>query len=314
MTTPAILGPGTPYITPDLLVREPLGISWSSLVPRNAASSQDLNVILADICQQATGLADGYCNQVLRATLNTEALTGPNFRVTVSNSTGVTRCLMSRAPILQITSVQVSPEATFPRQWTTVPAGSYEPEVAILGVYGSSSPADSADGGQAITIAPGYVGWGNGRNGYRIQVSYLNGWPHTSLTAKATAGTNVISVDDCTGWAPVTQGGQGAVGVLFDGGLQEAVTVTAASATAGPGTLTLASALGYTHNPQVMLSTMPPQIRWASALFCAAQALTRGATTTTIHSTGGGASAGSKAPEDLASEAELILSPFRRIW
>lgn len=314
MTTPAILSPGTPYLTPDLLVREPVGVAWSSLVPRNASSSQDLNVILADICQQATGLADGYCNQVLRATSNTELLTGPNFRVTVSNSTGVARCLMSRAPILQITSVQVAPASAFPRQWTTVPSGLYEPEVAVLGVYGSSSPADSADGGQAIYIAPGYVGWGLGRDGYRIQITYVNGWPHTSLTAKASAGTNTLTVDDCTGWAPVTQGGQGAVGIIFDGGLQEAVTVTSASASSGPGTLTLAANLGYNHNAGVMLSTMPPQIRWACALLAASQALTRGATTTTIHSTGGGSSAGSKAPEDLAAEAELILAPFRRIW
>lgn len=313
MTTPTFMGPGTPYITPDLLQREPLGVSWSSLVPRNASSSQDLTNILVDICQQATGLIDGWCNQVLRATLNTETLDGPDFRVTV-NSAGVARCVLSRSPILQITSVQVAPAATFPRAWTTVPAGSYEPEIPVLGVYGSSSPADSADGGPGFYLAPGYVTKSLGRNGYRIQVSYVNGWPHTSLTASASAGANTVQVDDCAGWAPVTPGGQGAVGIIYDGGLQEAVTVTAASATAGPGTLTLSANLFYTHNKGVMLSTMPPQVRWACALFAGSQALTRGATTTTIHATGGGSSAGSAAPEALAAEAELALGPFRRVW
>lgn len=313
MTTPAALGPGTPYITPDMLQREPLGISWSSLVPRTGSSSQDLNVILQDMCQQATGLADGYVNQVLRATLNTEELRGPDYRVTVDNHTGEGRCVLSRGPVLQITSVQVAASRTWPRQWTTVPAGNYEPLNPVMGVYGASSPSDSGEGGQTILIAPGYINRNFGRNGFRIQVGYVNGWPHASLTQKATAGTNTLTVDDCTGWAPVTAGAPGAVGVVFDGGLQEAFTVTAASATSGPGTLTLSANLGYTHNPGVMVSTMPPQIRWATALFAASMALTRGATTTTIHSTGGGSSAGSQAPEDLASEAELILHPFRRI-
>ncbi len=312
-TGPPVVGPGTPYITPDVLQRQPTGVAWSSLVPRTGSSSTLLASVLIDICQQATGLADGYCNQVLRATSNVELLSGPNFRVTVGRN-GVTRCLMSRAPILQITNVQVAVDSLFPRQWMTVPAGSYEPEVAVLGVYGSSSPADSADGGQAIRIMPGYMGWDQGRDGYRVQITYVNGWPHTSLTVKAIVGSNTIQVDDCTGWAPVTPGGQGAVGIIYDGDLQEAVTVQSASAASGPGTLTLTQPVGYTHNPGVMLSTMPPQIRWACALLAASQALTRGATTTTIHSTGGGSASGSKAPEELASEAELILSPFRRVW
>lgn len=313
MTTPTWMGPGTPYITPDMLQREPVGVSWASLVPRNAASSQDLNAILIDICQQATGLIDGYCNQVLRATLNTETLDGPHFRVTV-NSAGVARCVLSRSPILQITSVQVAPAATFPRSWTVVPSGSYEPEIPVLGVYGSSSPADSADGGPSFVLAPGYVTKSLGRNGYRIQVTYINGWPHTSLTAAATAATNTLQVDDCAGWAPVVAGGTGAVGIIYDGGLQEAVTVTAASATAGPGILTLSSNLFFAHNKGIMLSTMPPQVRWACALLAASQALTRGATTTTIHSTAGGSPAHSGAPEGLAAEAELALQPFRRVW
>ena len=47
-------------------------------------------------------------------------------------------------------------------------------------------------------------------------------------------------------------------------------------------------------------------------LFSAAEALTRGATSTTVHAIpGGGASAG-KGPEDLIGEGELLLHPLRR--
>src|SRR5260221_296901 len=108
MTTPTIVGPGTPYITPDMLQRQPTGIAWNSLVPRNGSSSQDLNAILIDVCQQATGLVDGHCNQPLRATLNTEELSGPGSnRVGVDTNTKVTSCVLRRGLVLQVTNVAV---------------------------------------------------------------------------------------------------------------------------------------------------------------------------------------------------------------
>lgn len=314
MTLPAVL-PATPYISFDQLQREPLGVSWASLVPRTGASSNELNNILADLCQQATGMVDGCCNQPLRATLNTEELTGPgDNRVGVDMSTGVASVVLRRGPVLQVTRVRVSPARSFPRAWTTVTPGCYEPAIPVIGMYGTSSPADSGEGGQMVLIQPGWVTWDQGRRGYRVEVSYINGWPHTSLTASAAAGDSVLTVDDCTGWAPVAAGAPGAVGVVYDAGQQEAVTVTAASATSGPGTLTLASPLGFPHNAGVMTTTMPDQLRWATALLCAAQALTRGATTTTVHATGGGTSQGSSAPKDFVAQAQALLNPFKRVW
>lgn len=314
-TGPAALGPGTPYITQDALQREPLGIAWSSLPPRTGSSAADLPNILTDICQQATAMVDGYCHQPLRATLNTEEFTGPGSnRFGIDRDTGVATLTMRRGPVLQVTSVATCLQITFPRVWTAVTAGKYAPALPIIGMYGTSSPADSGEGSQNVLLAPGVVDWLRGRNGWRAQVSYSNGWPHTSLTQRSAAGAFTISVDDVTGWAPITPGGPGAVGVLFDAGaLQEAVTVTAASAMSGPGTLTLSSPTGFAHNAGVMLSTMPWQTRWATALLCASQALTRGATTTTIHTTSP-AAASSGSPEALASEAELWLAPFKRVW
>ena len=81
----------------------------------------------------------------------------------------------------------------FPRQWTTVPAGYYDIEHPVIGVYGSVAPSDSGDGGQSIVISPGYVNWGGGRNGVLLRISYINGWPHTSLTADAAIGAMTIA-------------------------------------------------------------------------------------------------------------------------
>lgn len=306
-----IIGPGTPYITPTMLTQRSLGISWSTIPTRNATPAQQVAAQL-DLCQTATGMVDGYCNAVLRCTINTEELRGPDYYLTVDHSTGEARGILSRPPVTQVLSVQTAISQTYPRVWTTLPTGTYEPERPMIGVYGTSSPSDSGEGGQGVLIAPGYIDWTFGRNGYRVMVTYANGWPHCSLTSPVNAGVTTISVDDCTGWAPFTSGGQGATGVLFDGAVQEAIVCTAASVSSGPGTLTLATPLGNGHPSGALLSTLPGNVRWATALFAAAQALTRGATSTTVQSISpGGAS--SKGPGELASEAELILQPFRRL-
>ena len=64
-----------------------------------------------------------YTNQVLRATIDWEHVSGPDYRLTVQNGTGNGRIILSRWPILSILCVQVAPNAVFPRQWTSLPAG-----------------------------------------------------------------------------------------------------------------------------------------------------------------------------------------------
>ena len=95
---------------------------------------------------------------------------------------------------------------------------------------------------------------------------------------------------DCTAWAPFAAGQPGAEGILYDASTasqQEAVSVTAASAATGPGTLTLASPLAYSHNASLMVSSLPSDVVWATALFAGAEALTRGAQATVVQTTPG---------------------------
>ena len=253
-------------------------------------------------------------NQVLRATIDWEQVAGPDYRVTVQNGTGNGRIILSRWPILSILSVQVAPNAVFPRQWTSLPAGNWDTEVPPLSVYNTIAPSAAIDGGQAIVIPPGWVNWGLGRHGWLVRVSYINGWPHTSLTSAVAAGTQTLPVDDTTGWAITSEWGQtGAAGIVYDSGFQETVQCTAASVTSGPGNLTIASPLNFAHNAGVMVTSLPQQVIGAVILFSAAEALTRGATSTTVHSIpGGGGSGGGKGPEDLIGEGELLLHPLKR--
>ena len=176
----------TPYLTEPELTSAPTGISWSTIPSGSQVTEQQRIAERINILGRATGRADGYVNQVLRATVDYDQQSGPDYRVTVQVGSGNGRMILTRWPILSITSVLVTPNNVFPRQWTTLPAGYYDIEHPVSGLYGSVAPtASGGDGGQSVLISAGYVNWCNGRNGVLLRISYINGWPHTSLTAVA---------------------------------------------------------------------------------------------------------------------------------
>lgn len=314
MTTP--VGPLSPYVTPAILQQAPTGVSWNTIPSGTQITAQQRTAEQWNIAQRASSQADSYCNQILRATLNTEYIQGPDYYCTVQQATGNMRVILSRWPVTGIVGISVSPNC-FPRSWTALTSDYWDIETPVLGVYGSSAPTGSGQGGQSVIFAP-YAGggWYLGRDGWIFQIQYTAGWPHCGLTAAVTAGTSSISVDDCTGWALSNESGTttGATGNVYDpGGQQETIQVTASSVTAGPGTLTLASPLLYNHAAQTMVSTMPPSIQWATTLFASAIALTRGATATSIHTIPGAPSGDMKGPSNMVEEGELLLHGYRRV-
>ena len=325
MTTPMPTSV-TPYISPQTLVTAPTGIDWESIPPGDDITPAQNEAEWWNICQRSTDKVNGYCNQVLAATLDTELLHGPDFRLTVGpggggglrgpywGTTGYNaRAILSRWPVLGVTQVTYCPNGLWPRQWSTVPTGYFEPEIPPIGIYGSAIPSGSAFGGQAVLIAPGYIDWRYGRNGYAAQITYVNGWPHSEITTNATAGSMTLAVNDTTGWALTSYQGQlGATGVIKDSGQQETVHCTAATTTIGPGTLSLSSPLVYPHEQGTLVTTLPANIEEACILFATAEALTRGATTTTIHDIGGHAQNTGGDVVGLNTEAELLCHPFRR--
>jgi hypothetical protein len=307
---------GTPYVLPSMLLAAPTGIQWSTVGATVRPTDQQQFDEQLNLCRRATSMIDGYCNQPLRATIDTETLFGPgDLRFQMRNA-GVARLLLSRSPVTSVIGGQVSVAASFPAQWTTIPANGFKIEKPVIGVYGTTSPGGSGDGGAAVLLGPGYVSWWwAGRYGYQVEVQYVNGWPHGSLTEAAAAGDVTVSVDDCTGWGPPAGLATGAVGTLHDPGNQEIFTVSSATATSGPGLLTLTAPLAYEHPVGVMATTLPESVIQAGILFCVSQALVRGATATTIQAVpGSGAGTGGVASAmHHAVEAEHLIHPYRRI-
>lgn len=306
-----IVGPGTPYITPAILTAAPTGIAWSTIPDRTSTPAQQLAEQL-NICVRASSMADKAINQPLRATVDVETFVGPgDFRVQ-NMPGGVTRILTSRSPVLSVVGGRVSSATAFPRAWRTIPVNQFEPEKPLLGIYSTSAPSGAGSGGQAILLAPGWVGWSYGRQGSRIEVTYVNGWPHGSLVAGATAGTSALHVDDITGWT-------GAAGTVYDGAQQEFVTCTTVTpdvpgAISGPGMLTLSAALTFPHQAGTLVTCLPASAMQACIYYATAQALTRGATATAVQSLGGGvAGGGPQSIEGLLKLGDDLMHSFIRV-
>lgn len=316
----------TPYVVPEMITNAPTGVSWS-IIPFPKASTPQQYAEQLNICWRATGMVNAYTNQVLRATVDTEQQSGPDFRVTVEQATGNTRFILQRWPVVEVLAVQTSPNS-FPRQWAQTPSGYWDVEHPTLGVYGSSAASAAGEGGQSILIGAGYgVDWSLGRNGWRVSASYVNGWPHASLTADAAQGASTVSVDDVTGFGITDVAGfTGASAFVYDGASTETVTVGSVAAgsplvlpngggtaPAGPGTLTLAAPLVSSHPAGTVVSAMPQDILWATILAATAQALESGITAVTIQNVSGSQTVGGHGVEDLTLAYERILEPYRRV-
>lgn len=315
------MGAGTPYITVPMLLNAPTGASWD-IIPEPDSDTESQFAELTNVCWRATSVVDTYCNQVLRATVDTEELTGPGSpRVGTVPGTAIGRLVMRRWPVTQILAVQTSPTRSFPRSWSTVPSGMYDIEHPLINSLTDTASATAPDGGWSIQVAPGYIPplTPRTRNSTRVMVSYTNGWPHTSLTQPAAAGATVLHVDDVTGWA-------GANGFVYDGANTEPVSILSASATTplalpngvgtaqtGPGTITLSAGLANPHALGAVVSSLPANVIWAAALAAASQALEAGITGLTVAATPGAESEGGHGVEDLVTEYEVLLQPFRRI-
>lgn len=309
----------TPYVTPQMLQNAPTGISWS-IIPFPKASDQAQLAEQTNICWRATSIVDTYCNQVLRATVDNEQLSGPgNARVGVQQGTGNGLLIMRRWPVTEVLAIQTALNAGFPRVWSVIPPGQYEVEHPLINTYTDTASATAPDGGMSVLVAPNYVTWARGRNATRLLVSYVNGWPHTSLTVAAEAGATVLTVDDVTGFTDATA-------FVYDGATTETVSVSAVTADsplslpfdvgtvqAGPGTLALDAPLAHAHAIGVAVSTLPADVLWASALAAATQALESGTTSITVQNLPGSFTAGGHGVSDLTDEYKRLLDPFRRI-
>ncbi len=316
----------TPYITPAMLLSNSFGISWNTF-PKPNSSIADQIAAQLDVCQTVTSEMDTLANQSLRGTVDTEIEFGPDYTVTILPN-GWCRFRLSHWPIITLTAAAVSPAGAAPPQWTAIPATQLQTEHQGLALYGTIVPDGAGPGPTAALIPPGYVDWSNGRKGYNVSVTSLNGFPLCGIDVAVAAGATSLHVDDITGW--FVSGLGGARGTIYDPPYREQVSVTnatpdTAGLTSGPGTLTLSQGLQFAHNPQVgltgqadqriLLSAMPQALLQAGFYLATHYGLIRGATAATVQTARGSfQSGGIKGAMEWYGRAEEIIKRYGRVF
>lgn len=309
----------TPYISAEMLVASPVSVSFSDIPVVNSTEAEQLAAAV-QLCWQATSRVDTYCHQVLRSTADTEYFQGPGLpRCNVNRDTGVGELQVRRWPVTEVLAIQISSSRAFPRVYTPVPAGQWDIHRPLT-FSGDSAAPTAPDGGWGIDVAPGWIHGRCGRGMQRVQVSYVNGWPHASLTEDAAQGDDILHVDDVTGWA-------GAAGMAYGGAATEQVSVTAVTSNSplvlpngagtgltGLGAITLASPLANGHDAGTIVSALPAAVIEASAYAAAIQALEGGVDSVTVQTINGAHTAsGSSGVAEIQGLMEGLLGFFRRI-
>jgi hypothetical protein len=140
-----------------------------------------------------------------------------------------------------------------------------------------------------------------------VQVSYVNGYPNTTLTAAVTAGMS-LPLADTTG---ILVGDQ--LTVYDDNaGIQQAVVGPAWSPATGPGNVPVTTVV--TASDGMSVSALPPAIKDACILLVTARLKARGSASIKMATatTPGTATPNDPAGPDVAA-AKAILGPYRRV-
>ena len=307
-----------------MLLATNYGISWGTF-PKQGAPLPDQVAAQLDICNIVTSEMDSVADAILRANIDTEEDFGPNFIITVDSNTGWVRYRFPVTPILWVVNAQYCPAGNVTPTWTSIPVSQITTQHTAMTPTGSIVPT-TPTGPTSILLPPGYVDWSAGRNGFRVQVSAMAGFPVAGIDVPAAAGTNTLHVDDITGWYNSTLGG--ARGTIYDPPLRESVTVAGVTpdtpnAVSGPGTLTLTANLQFTHTPivgqsnvadqKILLSAMPNSLIQAAMYFATHFGLIRGATASVMQTARGQVvTTGMAGAQDWYTRAEKSVNRWGR--
>jgi hypothetical protein len=282
-----------PYLTVDEFKAAPTALDYGNLVQGGSAAAQDAE--LANAITRASSYIDGYCNQIIGATLDTE-----RQRVRVRPD-GSIRFHPELAPIVALTDLQIgfNPNAM---QAMPDPSIAWLEKQQIVFPYGAANLTWSSQG--PIAFGSG----GGGRAEVFLQYTYVNGYTNTIIAADVSAGATTLTVGNGEG---ITAGQSLKI---YDGFSTENVTV-ASTYTFGSETVPLVSALLYSHTSGVSISALPAAIKEAAILVTSAYLKIRGDASLTLAVTnrpGQELSGAQMVGSDIAHANEL-LKPFMRV-
>lgn len=229
----------TPYITGQDFLNEPTGVDVSQLIPQGSSLTEA--AALARLCANASSEADRICQKTLAATLDVES---GMFRI---QRDGTIHVPVPFGPLISVNAVSIGYAANSMTAMTDLSGIRIIRNVAHIPV--PTAPALMLQfSPQPAAYAP--RGW------IYADVTYVNGWAHSTLTLGTAVNAALITPGNVLGFVPnlpVT---------VYDGQNTEGARVSSGYVLGSAG-VPLAAGLQFAHGQGVTVSALPPFARLA---------------------------------------------------
>lgn len=286
----------TPYLTPAEYLAEPTGVDVTQLLPGISSAAAQTAVLTRQI-GRASSWADQYCRKILAATSDVQS---GEYRV---RRDGTIRVPVDNTPLIQVTNVNIGYTAARMAPLADLSGCRLSRKVVSIPTAGAAqSPLPQTD--DAIA-----------RIGCLFaDVTYINGWAHTTTATGSAMGATSIQVVNPVGIIP------GLPMTIYDGAANGANTeqiIVGAGYVYGSTTVPLASPALNGHGAGCSVSALPGFVRQAVISMTSALIKTRGSDSYVMPSGPGQADKMASmmpgAGEDIDIAMEL-LEPLRRVW
>jgi hypothetical protein len=228
----------TPYVSETEFLNTNTGVDVSQLVPGGSVSQNQ--AAFTDLLARASSEADRICQKPLAATIDVVSGEYRIFR------DGTLRIPVPYKPIVAVTSVLIGRTSTTMTAMTNLTGIFIGAKVVRIPIPGGSF-WDTPPFAQypSAYASPGRL---------FAQVTYVNGWMHSTLADAVAAAASSIDPASVVGAVP------GLPFMIKDGASTEACTVDAGY-TYGAASVPLASPLQYAHSAGATVSALPPYVK-----------------------------------------------------
>lgn len=281
-----------PYIDLATFKSAPTALDYGNLVQGGTQAQQDAE--LTNAIYRASSWMDQYCGQILSATSDTETLR------TRIRPDGTIRIHPDYNPVIAVTDIKMGGS---PQNVTSVsdPSKAWLEKQQI--VYPYASATFTSQGPLSLSIPA------SNRQELYVQISYVNGYTNTTLSASVAAAATSVTVADNVGIIA------GQWLTIFDGASTERVQVASTYVYGSSLTIPLATAVVYAHTANIFITALPAAIQEACILLTSAILKIRGDASLTLAVTNspGQQVAGAQLKGSDVAVAQMLLAPFRRI-
>lgn len=227
----------TPYISVEEFLTGATGVDTSQLVPAGSEITQEQ--ALLDLISQASSEADRICQKPLAATID---VVSGEYRIFRDRTL---RIPVPYKPIVAITAVLTGCAANSLTAMTDLSGIFIGPKVARVPVASWSAPSVAFSQHPPAMSQRGWL---------FAQMTYVNGWAHTTLAAATLAGASTITPKSVVGLVP------GLPITVKDGPNTESNAV-GAGYVYGSATVPLAFPLQNAHGVGATVSALPPFVK-----------------------------------------------------